>query len=117
MLAIYRTKRKRQPKKQIGVREVCELKTADGQRCYRGRAYDMEVRQGFKCAICTRISGSMMEFDHQDGRGMGGSNRDDRIVDADGNWINAALCHECNRLKGSKRYHWVDGKYVQRSAA
>ena len=79
---------------------------------YRTRTYEMEVRQGFKCAICTRISGSSMQFDHQDGRGHGGGNRDDRIVDDQGNWLNAALCAACNTLKGSKRYHWKNGAYI-----
>jgi len=51
------------------------------------------------------------EFDHQNGRGSGGGHRDDRIA-IDGLFYNAALCHDCNTEKGSKRYEWRDGKYV-----
>ena len=72
----------------------------------------MEVRQGFQCALCTRIAGSVMTFDHQAGRGHGGGHRDDRIVDEQGNWINAALCMSCNGKKASKRYHWKNGQYL-----
>lgn len=79
---------------------------------YKDRLYEMEVRQGFRCAICERTAGSRMEFDHQDGRGMNGGHRSDEILDDKGGWINAALCHDCNTRKGSKRYQWIDGKYV-----
>lgn len=95
-------------------REVCNMKTAEGKRMYKDRLYEMEVRQGFTCAICTRIAGGRMEFDHQDGRGANGGHRDDAITDFKGGWINAALCHDCNTKKGSKRYAWIDGKYVPR---
>lgn len=114
MLDIYRTKRKKQAIKQKGVREVLDLTTAIGTRFYKTRTYEMEKRQNFRCAICERTAGASMQFDHQDGRGMGGSNRDDRIVDDRGNWLNAALCHACNSEKGSKRYEWLLGKYMPR---
>lgn len=91
-------------------RQVCNDNAA-GKREYKARTYKMEVRQGFRCAICERIAGSSMQFDHQDGRGHGGGFRDDRI-EVDGKWFNAALCHRCNTEKGSKRYHWQNGKYV-----
>lgn len=43
---------------------------------------------------------------------MNGSNRDDRIVDEDGNWINAALDHDCNIRNGSRRYAWINELYL-----
>lgn len=107
-------KRRREAIKKYGPREVFDLKTKEGLRMYRSNLYEMEVRQGFQCAICQRIAGSMMQFDHQDGRGSNGGHRDDRIVDEEGDWINAALCANCNSLKGSKRYHWLNGKYVEK---
>jgi hypothetical protein len=54
-----------------------------------------------------------MEFDHQAGRGSGGGNRDDRILDENGNWMNAALCTKCNTKKGSKRYEWRGRRYLK----
>jgi hypothetical protein len=98
--------------KTYGVREVCQGNAA-GKREYEARRYKMEVRQGFRCAKCERTAGSAMEFDHQNGRGSGGGRRDDRI-EVDGKWFNAALCHMCNAEKGSKRYQWLQGRYVPR---
>lgn len=46
-------------------------------------------------------------FDHQVPR----IDQDDRI-EVDGNWHNAAVHLRCNTKKGSKRYHWLNGKYV-----
>lgn len=113
MLAIFKTKAPRQvPVERFADREVCNRETAEGRREYQRRTYEMEKRQSFRCAICERTAGCAMEFDHQDGRGMNGSNRDDRIVDENGNWLNAALCHDCNTIKGSKRYYWLNRKYV-----
>jgi hypothetical protein len=105
-------KRRQPPVNKIGKREVFNMKTKEGRRMYKDLLYEMEVRQNFKCAICERTAGSRMEFDHQDGRGSGGGNRTDAIIDEKGGWINAALCSNCNTLKGSKRYKWVNGKYV-----
>jgi hypothetical protein len=112
MLDIYKTRRKREPMQRpegIGGPEICDERTAEGFREYNRRRYQMEVRQGFQCAICERIAGSRMDFDHEQSRG--GGKRDDRI-EVDGKWKNAALCRKCNTLKGSKRYHWLNGKYV-----
>jgi hypothetical protein len=50
-------------------------------------------------------------MDHQGGRGSGGGIRDDRTV-VDGEWHNAAVHGICNTRKGSKRYSWLNGKYV-----
>lgn len=71
----------------------------------------MELRQGFKCAICNRMF-LIMQFDHQDGRGQNASIRDDRILDEKGRWRNAALCPNCNTFKASKRYAWTNGNYL-----
>lgn len=90
-------------------REVCNLKTRAGIGLYAGRTLMMQKRQGGHCALCHWYLG--MTFDHEAGRGSAGSHRDDRI-EVDGRWINAALCYKCNGEKGSKRYHWVQGKYV-----
>lgn len=111
MLACQMPKKVKRPAVMIfpDGREVCS-ETKQGRRIYFGRLYVMEVRQGFKCAICERIAGSQMQFDHQNGRGHGGGHRDDRI-EVEGSWINAALCEACNILKGSKRYKWLGNKY------
>ena len=80
-----------------------------GRAEYFRRLGDMVERQGGICALCPSDDGAY--FDHEAGRGSSGAKRDDRI-EVDGHWQNAALCYNCNALKGSKRYHWVDGKYV-----
>ena len=88
-------------------REVCS-KSVQGKRLYSDRTYAMSRRQGFRCAICHRVFPRAEDwtFDHQNGRGMGGAIRDDRI-EVYGHWFNAALCVLCQGLKGSKRYHWI----------
>lgn len=92
-------------------REVCS-KTALGKFLYQGRCDAMALRQNYKCAICGKwMRPEEWTFDHQDGRGSGGGHRDDRI-EIDGKRYNAALCWDCNGEKGSKRYEWVDGKFV-----
>jgi len=112
MLDIYKTRRPTTPifyPEGVGGPEIYNLETAEGKRLYYGNLYKIEVRQGFQCAICERIAGSRMDFDHEQSRG--GGKRDDRI-EVDGKWQNAALCRRCNTEKGSKRYHWNSGKYV-----
>ena len=96
------------------MREVLNLQSLKGRRLYDERKLEMLSRQEGKCAICHRTIHSLIDltFDHEGGRGMGGSNRCDEILDEHGKWINAALCFGCNMVKGSKRYHWQDGKYV-----
>lgn len=114
MLAIYQPKRTKPAWEETfdDGRQVLNLDTAAGLREYKYRLEEMAARQENKCAICLRIFLIRPEFDHQDGRGMNGANRDDRIVDEHGNWINAALCHECNTNKASKRYAWIDELYL-----
>jgi hypothetical protein len=48
------------------------------------------------------MSIAVATFEHQDGRGMGGGHRDDRI-EIDGKPYNGAACLSCNGSKGSKR--------------
>jgi hypothetical protein len=83
---------------------------AADRREYKRRTQAMAERQNNECAICRKWL-TVPTFDHQWGRGHGGAFRDDRI-ELDGEWFNAALCPDCNHLKGSRRYHWKDGKYV-----
>lgn len=110
-LACQRKKLPRQGAvKVIDGREVCRRETKEGARIYRERTDAMARRQGGKCAIC-RLWRDLW-FDHEAGRGSGGGHRTDAILDAEGNWINAALCFECNSLKGSKRYKWIKGIYT-----
>jgi hypothetical protein len=105
--------RKKLPRKGAVKGKVLNLKSVEGSRMYKDRLYEMELRQGLRCAICERTAGSRMEFDHQDGRGMNGGHRSDEILDDKGAWINTALCHDCNSKKGSQRYKWVNGVYQQ----
>lgn len=91
-------------------REVCQKKSSVGRREYARRRLIMEHRQGHVDPISNEWL-TDPTFDHQDGRGSGGSRRDDRIK-IDGIWHNAALNMDTNTRKGSKRYHWRDGKYV-----
>jgi hypothetical protein len=103
-------KRKREPVKVYpDEREVCDLKTAEGKKEYLWRTDCMAYVQSFCCAICRRRT--ELFFDHEAGRGSGGGHRDDRIV-VKGHRKNAALCASCNSEKGSKRYHWINGKYI-----
>lgn len=93
-------------------RQVCH-DSAAGKREYRWRTELMWQRQGETCAIGNHfITVEEATFDHQDGRGHGGGHRTDAINDAEGNWINAAVCNHCNILKGSRRFTWVNGKYL-----
>lgn len=98
-------------------REVCNLRFSKGKQTYSDRTYRMGERQGHLCAMCREpfTHYRIATFDHEDGRGMNGSHRDDRI-EVDGQWKNAALCIPCQGIKGSKRYGWQDDKYVPMSA-
>jgi hypothetical protein len=63
----------------------------------------MWERQKGLCCLCKRpVALSEATFEHQDGRGMSGGHRDDRI-EKDGHPYNGAACYRCNALKGSKR--------------
>lgn len=84
-------------------REVCDLETAEGKRIYAGRTVGMAVRQNWFCRWCRlQMLRSEISFDHEDGRGMNGSHRDDRIF-RDGKPYNGAVHLHCNLSKASKR--------------
>jgi hypothetical protein len=93
-----------------GGREVCNKLLTDGRNEYRNRTMDMADRQKGLCAICLLPMQEEITFDHQAGRGFGGSNRDDRI-DINGKWKNAAVHSRCNAWKASRRYQWIEGMY------
>lgn len=90
-------------------REVCAA-TPAGVREYRNRLQKMLARQGSTCGLqvselCSGkkfLSPRDATFDHEDGRGMNASHRDDRI-EKDGKPYNCAACGYCNSEKGSKR--------------
>lgn len=85
-------------------REVCE-RSRLGQLEYEKRRNAMFKRQKGLCGLCGEpISGGerAATFDHEDGRGMGGAHRDDRI-EKDGKPYNCAAHLGCNYLKGSRR--------------
>ena len=96
-------------------REVISLLTKAGRDLYMGRVRAMWLRQGKRCCLEGRVTGcpgalrlADAVFEHQDGRGMGGGHRDDRIV-KDGKPYNGAAHAWCNSKKGSVRmdYHNV----------
>lgn len=91
-------------------REVLDLKTVPGRFEYGRRTAEMAERQNSFCAICMEWMAEPT-FDHQAGRGFSSGHRDDRILIA-GAWNNSALCLCCNEYKASRRYHWVNDKYV-----
>ena len=81
-------------------REVCQDSPA-GWREYKWRVAVMVQRQGHRCCLCNRrLALGIATFEHQRRRGMGAAWRDDRIVDAEGNWINGAAHWICNGEKG-----------------
>lgn len=114
MLAIYKTKSPRRfPVETMpDGRQLCDLSTAEGLREYKRRTQEMVTRQDELCAICGPDYVGQLVFDHALGRGHGGAHRDDRILDESGQWMNAALCNNCNGRKGSKRYAWIDELYL-----
>ena len=97
--------------KTYGLREVCQGSAA-GKREYKARTTEMWLRQEGICPICNLwVDQNEATFEHQEPRRMGGGFTDDRTI-IDGEWHNAAAHGHCNTEKGSKRYQWVDGKYV-----
>ena len=79
-------------------REVC-TKTPRGLREYKRRRELMYIRDKGMCCICGGWIQRLSEatFEHKDGRGMGGSRRDDRIEK------NGVAHFWCNTRKGSQR--------------
>ena len=94
-------------------RQVCDLRSTAGRAEYGRRIAAMHERQKGICCLSGHIEGCpgplrLFEavFEHQDGRGHGGGNQDDRIeVMKDGKliWQNGAAHFVCNGLKGSRR--------------
>lgn len=96
------------------VREQCNLLTKAGMEEYRRRVRVMWERQGKRCCLEGRAPGcpgrlawSDAMFEHEDGRGMGGGSRDDRIEKPDKDGVmrpyNGAAHPQCNTWKGSQR--------------
>ena len=78
--------RKREPVKVFpDGREVCDRVTAGGNGEYIRRVMEMVRRQGCICAICLRtfLMNVLPTFDHEAGRGVGGSHRDDVVLTKD----------------------------------
>ncbi len=93
-------KRKREPVKVYSDgREVLNTKTAAGRLEYQHRTFLMAERQNHLCGLCGLFMGDDRTFDHQHGRGMNGSRRDDRI-EVNGKRFNAAVHGFCNAEKG-----------------
>lgn len=87
-------------------REAC-LKSYMGRREYKARTLTMAERQMWLCGLCgLPMSYQDVTFDHEFGRGMGGSKRDDRI-EIKGKWFNAAVHRKCNMEKGSRMLGYV----------
>lgn len=81
-------------------RQVCQP-NALGRRLYAKRIQEMVQRQNFRCVLCNRrLALSEATFEHMRRRGAGGARRDDRCVDAEGNWLNAATHFVCNSKRG-----------------
>ena len=84
-------------------REVIENHKRKGRQEYRRRIKLMWERQNELCCICSQwLDLEQATFEHQDGRGMGGGHRDDRIL-KDGKPYNGAAHALCNAEKGSQR--------------
>ncbi len=93
-------------------REVCNQFTSTGRREYRKRTEEMAARKNQICCLFEHspvchprglLMGYVPTFEHENGRGMGGGHRDDRIVLPDGRWQNGAAHAQCNIWKGSRR--------------
>lgn len=103
MLLIYKTRRKREPVKVFpDGREVCE-KTKAGFIEYRRRIHIMRLRQNNLCNLCGEpMADDDCTFEHEEGRGIGGGHRDDRI-ERDGHSYNSVAHWHCNVKKASMR--------------
>lgn len=88
-------------------REVCDKMTALGRQEYKLRVEAMWFRQFGVCCLCGFLDGcpgalflEEATFEHEDGRGMNGAKRDDRI-EKNGRRYNGAAHEQCNFKKGS----------------
>lgn len=90
-------------------RELCRRTTVGGETEYQKRKWLMYARQKGICCLFGHIEGCIgvmqyaadVTFEHEDGRGMGGAKRDDRI-EKDGRPYNGAAHQQCNHAKGSR---------------
>ena len=97
-----------------GGREVCQTRLdhpegSEGRAEYKRRKDAMWERQKGICCLygfLPECPGKLLlkqaTFEHEDGRGAGGSKRDDRIELPDGTWINGVSHLLCNGAKGSR---------------
>ena len=92
-----------------GGREVCDLTTEAGRSEYARRKELMWKRQKGRCCLERFIEGCPGKlrlcesvYEHEHGKGFGGSIRDDR-TEINGKWINGVAHFRCNSLKGSRR--------------
>jgi hypothetical protein len=120
MLTFPKPSQIKKPKPAVRVypdgREVCNLKTKAGRDEYSRRKRVMWDRQGGICSLritprCRALKGKVKflacTFEHDEGRGSGGSRRQDRI-EKDGKPINSIACWWCNAKKGSVRKSQLD---------
>lgn len=101
-------------------REKCLMHTGGGRKAYYRRIDMMADRQDNVCCLYGHIEGcpgSLIghtpTFEHEDGRGMGGAKRDDRI-EKEGRWYNGAAHWQCNNAKGSRFINYNGNRSVQR---
>jgi hypothetical protein len=104
-------------------RECCNLLTKAGKDEYFRRIRVMWERQGKRCCLendstikdCPgKLTLGEATFEHQDGRGMGGGHRDDRIEKPDPKTgkmkpYNGCAHWNCNRQKASRRINYNEG--------
>lgn len=84
-------------------REVCQ-DNVRGKVEYRRRVEEMSLRQRHFCCLCGfRMFYGYATFEHTSPRKMGSSERDDRILDENGQPMNGAAHAHCNAEKGSRR--------------
>lgn len=101
-------------------REVCNLLTKAGRDEYERRKRAMWERQGRRCCLEAWVTGcpgklklADMVFEHQDGRGMNGGHRDDRIEKFNRKTgrmepYNGVAHAWCNTRKGSVRINYQE---------
>lgn len=101
-------------------REICNLLTKAGRDEYEGRKRAMWERQKRRCCLekfCPGCPGRLRwqdaVFEHQEGRGMNGGHRDDRIERPDARTgerkpYNGVAHPQCNLWKASRRIDYND---------
>jgi hypothetical protein len=93
-------------------REICNQYTTSGRKAYRKRVEIAWTRQNGVCCLCNHcpdcpgpLALEEATLEHETGRGMNGSRRDDRM-EVDGKWQNGAAHERCNVWKGSRRINY-----------